>query len=292
MKLNVLPLLLLFACGAVPVRKDPKIIERTADASYERKDFAACAEQYASLADAVEKPEAKADAYYGAACCSARAQQTEAAFGWLHRAVGSGYSRFVHIIHDTDLDGLHTAPQWQPIVAAVEHAYARDIKQPELRRQLLERESKDQELRNAWLVNQDDTARAEAVVAMDMGNTAWLENVVSKHGWPTKSLVAQDGASAAWLLVQHADQNPAFQARCLALMEPLVASGEVEAQNVAYLYDRVAVAAKRPQRYGTQFMNATEPFPIEDAANVDARRKAVGLDSMAEYAKQIAAAPH
>ena len=75
-------------------------------------------------------------------------------------------------------------------------------------------------------------------------------------------------------------------------MEPLVTTGEVEATDVAYLFDRVAVAAKRPQRYGTQFMNATEPFPIEDAANVDARRKAVGLDSMAEYAKQIAATPH
>ncbi|KAK0351541.1 hypothetical protein LTR94_024562, partial [Friedmanniomyces endolithicus] len=55
-------------------------------------------------------------------------------------------------------------------------------------------------------------------------------------------------SNAAWLMAQHADRDPQFQ----AMMEPLVKSGEVSLANYAYLFDRIAVGADRPQRYGTQ----------------------------------------
>jgi hypothetical protein len=50
------------------------------------------------------------------------------------------------------------------------------------------------------------------------------------------------------------------------------------------------VAEKKKQRYGTQFRmtdGKLEPSPIEDEANVDRRRKEVGLPSLAEYRKTI-----
>lgn len=65
--------------------------------------------------------------------------------------------------------------------------------------------------------------------------------------------------------------------------------GDADPQNYAYLYDRVAVAENRPQRFGTQFGPDREPRPIEDEANVDARRKAIGLGTMAEYRQQMRA---
>jgi hypothetical protein len=46
------------------------------------------------------------------------------------------------------------------------------------------------------------------------------------------------------------------------------------------------VVEGKPQRYGTQFKGG-KPQPIEDEANVDARRKAIGLNTMAEYAKDM-----
>ncbi len=51
------------------------------------------------------------------------------------------------------------------------------------------------------------------------------------------------------------------------------------------------VGEGRPQLYGTQFY-ADEagkfgPRPIEDPDNVDARRKAVGLQPLSEYAREI-----
>ena len=52
---------------------------------------------------------------------------------------------------------------------------------------------------------------ATRVGEVDADNTAWLCGVVDHHGWPGASLVGEDGAQAAWLLVQHADQDPGFQ---------------------------------------------------------------------------------
>ena len=57
---------------------------------------------------------------------------------------------------------------------------------------------------------------------------------------------------------------------------------------MAYLTDRVLVAEGKPQRYGSQFFTVDgelKPRPIEDEANVDARRKEVGLGTMAQYTK-------
>ena len=114
-----------------------------------------------------------------------------------------------------------------------------------------------------------------------------MHEIVAKYGWPGKSLVGEDGANAAWLLVQHADKDLSFQKDVLAKMEPMVKTQEVSAIDFGYLWDRVAVAEHRPQRYGTQFDEKQEPRPIEDEAHVDERRASIGLPSMAEYREQM-----
>ena len=95
-------------------------------------------------------------------------------------------------------------------------------------------------------------------------------------------MVGEDGAHAAWLLLQHADRDVAFQKQILEQMKTLVAAGEVAMVDYAYLTDRVAINENRKQTYGTQFDEHQQPKPIEDPANVDARRKEVGLDTLAE----------
>jgi len=65
------------------------------------------------------------------------------------------------------------------------------------------------------------------VQASDRKTTARMKEIVAKHGWPGKRLIGEDGANAAWLLVQHADANLVFQKQCLALMKPLVDAGDV-----------------------------------------------------------------
>jgi len=96
----------------------------------------------------------------------------------------------------------------------------------------------------------------------------------------------------AWLLVQHADRDSAFQNQVLSILEKLYPSGETNPANYAYLFDRVAVSwgdptQTKPQRYGTQGKctgpGSWAPLPAEDPQNLDNRRKEVGLGTEAEY---------
>src|SRR5262249_35173138 len=87
--------------------------------------------------------------------------------------------------------------------------------------------------------------------------------------------------------------DPTFQKRCLGLLALAVKQKDASPKHLAYLTDRVRVAEKAKQVYGTQFRQVNgklEPCPIEDEANVDKRRKEVGLPSMAEYRKIMEAA--
>lgn len=173
-----------------------------------------------------------------------------------------------------------------------------------LRAELKKRVKADQDARFALIKlmqeqKPEDPAKAKPMAdpplmkkleEIDTANTAWLKEVVAKHGWPGKALVGKDGAHDAWLLVQHADRDPAFQKKCLDQMKPLAATGEVSKTDFAYLTDRVLVAAKKKQLYGTQFTQVNgkmEPQPIEDEANVDKRRAEMGMPSMAEYRKMM-----
>jgi hypothetical protein len=172
-----------------------------------------------------------------------------------------------------------------------------------LRQELLERVKEDQEARTKWLESMNKMrerdpknpalgtlAEIKKMQEIDRRNTAWLKGIINKHGWPGKTLVGEDGANAAWLLVQHADLDRPFQKRCLTLLTVAVKKGEATAQEQAYLTDRLLVAEGKKQKYGTQFRTVggkTEPNPIEDEANVDKRRKELGLPSMAEYRLMI-----
>ena len=98
-------------------------------------------------------------------------------------------------------------------------------------------------------------------------------------------MVGADGANAAWLLVQHADEVPSFQRRCLDLMTE-AAAGEVSRSEVAYLTDRVRLAAGELQVYGTQVHlddGRWQPRDLDDPEHVDERRFAMNLEPLADY---------
>lgn len=123
----------------------------------------------------------------------------------------------------------------------------------------------------------------------DGKNLIWLKEVVAKHGWPSKSLVGGQGAKDAWILVQHADTDRAFQQKCLDQMKALP-KDEVDQRDTAYLTDRVLVGTGKQQLYGTQIIfkeGKAAPNPIEDPDQVDVRRKAIGLEPLAEYLKLV-----
>src|SRR5438270_5922708 len=107
-----------------------------------------------------------------------------------------------------------------------------------------------------------------------------LSEIVDAHGWPGRSLVGEDGADAAWLVLHHAIGDPALQRRCLELLEHAAAAGQVPAWHPATLNDLIRFHEGRPQRFGSVFDWTDDgelaPWAIEDAEGVDDRRAVVG----------------
>jgi hypothetical protein len=112
---------------------------------------------------------------------------------------------------------------------------------------------------------------------------ALLKQIVAEYGWPGISMVGPDGADAAWLIAQHADFDVPFQRQCLALVEEAHRRGEVTGMHLAYLTDRVLIVEHKPQLYGTQ---GAPVYSDQEKAQVEARRKKLGLPSMAEMARE------
>jgi len=118
-----------------------------------------------------------------------------------------------------------------------------------------------------------------------------LEQMIAEHGWPGASLVGEDGAKAAWLIVQHAISRPHFMRRALGLVREAAERGELPKWCMAMLEDRIRVLEGRPQVYGTSFDwdegGELAPDPMEDEAHVDERRRAVGLCTLAERTREM-----
>jgi hypothetical protein len=138
-------------------------------------------------------------------------------------------------------------------------------------------------------------------LSVDKRNTDELKELLKIYPWFTIGEFDAAADHNAWLLVQHADHDPAFQRHMLTVLEPLAARRESSPKLFAYLFDRVATSLQKPedrklQRYGTQGQctgpGTWEPFPVEDPANLDARRAAVGLEPLAQYQKGFASICH
>jgi len=168
--------------------------------------------------------------------------------------------------------------------------HAGQVDDQTLAAELVARMDRDQQARTREPPDWDEVA------AVDAENTAWLAGVLDRRGWPLRGQVGEQAASAAWLLAQHADAEPEFQRRCLALLTEAVAVGEADPSNLAYLTDRVLCAEGQPQRYGTQFwtgphdtggVGRLQVRPIADREQLDERRAAVGLGPFANYERHM-----
>lgn len=158
--------------------------------------------------------------------------------------------------------------------------------------ELLKMKQSDQEVRAALAQSAQatnghpDNQVMLQVFLTDSENMNRLKEIVDASGFPDAAKVGRDGVAAAWLIVQHADKDHAFQARMLERMKPLADRGELAPQDYAMLEDRVRIAQGHPQRYGSQFRaldGVNHPQPIEDLARVDARRAKIGLLPMRDY---------
>lgn len=148
--------------------------------------------------------------------------------------------------------------------------------------------SKEELTINAWtLINKTD---AENIVK--------VENIISKYGYPGKTIVGEPENTAVFYVIQH---NPNKIPFYLPLIEKSAKDGELPFKYYAMMLDRKLTSEGKPQIYGTQaafqmITNKTtgnkEQFfyvlPIEDAKNVNKRRKEAGFElTVEENAKRL-----
>jgi hypothetical protein len=130
------------------------------------------------------------------------------------------------------------------------------------------------------------------IAPIDDANQKALLAMLPPEGWFTISRYGHDGATAAFLIVQHADLD--LQKRFLPTLEKLASQGEVDGGDYALMFDRVAIGEGRPQRYGSQYEckgGKWTPYPLEDPARVEERRAAMKLDTFKDNQARFAAMP-
>jgi hypothetical protein len=122
--------------------------------------------------------------------------------------------------------------------------------------------------------------------AVHLENAALLERAIAEIGWPGRGAIGEDGARAAFLILEHAISRPDLQRRGLALILDAIPLGQANALDAAYLADRIAMFEGAEQTFGTQFdwdeNGQLSPAPTRDTATLDDRRASVGLPPIAE----------
>jgi hypothetical protein len=121
--------------------------------------------------------------------------------------------------------------------------------------------------------------------AVHVRNAARLRELIAQYGWPAVDIAGDDGAEAAWLIVQHAIGEPDFQRAALLLLNACTAQGRAPAWHAAYLEDRVAMYEGRPQRFGSQWFDdprdgRARPWKLADPEHVNELRASVGLNPL------------
>lgn len=128
------------------------------------------------------------------------------------------------------------------------------------------------------------------IQTIDRANRAEMAALLEVYPWFRIGEFGEDGDRWAWALVQHADADVELQQRVLDRLAPLWPQGETSPANYAYLWDRVALNRGRKLRYGTQghcVAGSWQPLEVEDPDGLEARRAAMGLETMAAYRERF-----
>lgn len=136
--------------------------------------------------------------------------------------------------------------------------------------------SESQEMKSQWrIINNKDSL-----------NLIQIKSLLDKYGWLGADIIGEQGSSTLFLVIQHADI--VTQEKYLPIMRGAVKAGKAKGSSLALLEDRVALRKGKKQIYGSQISKDYDTklyyvLPLEDPDNVDKRRAAVGLQSLAEY---------
>ena len=136
----------------------------------------------------------------------------------------------------------------------------------------------------------DLAAVSEKIRMTDSLNFLIIKEWFEEYGYLGYEKVGKISSNNFWLLIQHADQYPEFQARVLAQMKIEAEKGNASLVDFAYLTDRVKINSGQLQIYGTQMqLNSTgtsyEPKLVTEPEKLNERRKQIKLPPIEDYIK-------
>lgn len=139
-------------------------------------------------------------------------------------------------------------------------------------------------LRQTTTSQQEDDANMAKQAVLDRFNLTKIERIIARYGYPGRSLVGEQRQAIAFIVIQHSELET--QEKYLPLLTEAAAKGELKAASLAILTDRVRVGRGQKQLYGSQLRETKQGvkvMPIEDEAQVNQRRAAVGLAPLEDY---------
>lgn len=129
----------------------------------------------------------------------------------------------------------------------------------------------------------------ETLEKIDKPNTARLNEIFNKDGFPTEKQVGKEAVQAFLILLQHTSDESLRQ----KLLKPITRAfrrKEITPLDYANYVDRNLVRQGKPQLYGSNFEikdNKLVMTKVQDRKNLERRRRKIGLPTIEEYAKKL-----
>ena len=187
--------------------------------------------------------------------------QADSAFYWLQGWLKIPEPDKILLLHDPDLQALHTDKRWAGIEFFVKESY-KQYKKPDLAFQWDNLYCLDQfyrSLENDFNAEKDCTpavldsgfvSNTDNAMRMQAANLAEMEKLLGISGWPSPDEVGYRAAGTPALVVVHSDTST--MRRYLPIFQKAIAEGKIAKNWYATLYDKLQVSQGKPQRYGTQ----------------------------------------
>ncbi|GEM_PF-5503156 len=258
------------------------------------------------LKNRIESDSVKFWHYYQLACVRSQQGDTAEPFRLLYKHIDlKVYAD--DILTDTDFEPLQNTQQWQKLRDTLYVCYLSkypDIENKQLSLKLWLLGIDDQRtrtLKRNWkkpfpTIGSKEWSLLNKVFLKETKERAnFIMEFVRDDQWPTYSMVGAEASEAAMLIIQHCGNNR-YLKKSLPLLKVAAEKGEVSKIMYANMLDRYLIQSNKRQIYGTQIIGegsySTGSMimffpPIEDEANVNIRRVAMGMESIEEWAQSM-----
>jgi hypothetical protein len=112
----------------------------------------------------------------------------------------------------------------------------------------------------------------------DKQNSNEIKTILNRIGYPGRSKVGYKNESIVFLVIQHS--NLELMEYGLPLIQNAIKNLDLKASYFAYLYDRIQLVKKLPQRYGTQYNLDGTLYHLSEPKTVNERRQKYGLHAI------------